>query len=54
MSILRLINIEFAMILLTSTFLGGYGGYMLADALLSDVERFKPLQRNICFNTFLI
>ncbi len=37
LSILKLINIEFAMILLLAVILGGYGGYMLTDALLSDL-----------------
>lgn len=37
MSILKLINIEFAIILLTAALLGGFGGYVLTDALLSDL-----------------
>ena len=37
LSILKLINIEFVLILLTAAVLGGLGGYMLSDALLSDL-----------------
>ena len=37
LSILKLINIEFVLILLTAAVLGGWGGYTLTDALLSDL-----------------
>ncbi|MBA4053462.1 MAG: hypothetical protein C0490_02000, partial [Marivirga sp.] len=37
MNIVKLINLEFAFILLAAAVLGGYGGYTLADALLSDL-----------------
>jgi putative ABC transport system permease protein len=36
-SILQLINREFALILLAAALLGGYGGYTLSNALLSDL-----------------
>jgi ABC-type antimicrobial peptide transport system permease subunit len=36
-SILKLINIEFLLILLIAVLLGGAGGYMLTDALLADL-----------------
>jgi ABC-type antimicrobial peptide transport system permease subunit len=36
-SILKLINLEFLLILLIAVFLGGAGGYMLTDALLADL-----------------
>jgi ABC-type antimicrobial peptide transport system permease subunit len=37
LSILKLINVEFVLILLTAILLGGVGGYILTDALLSDL-----------------
>ena len=37
MSILKLINLEFVLILLMSAVLGGIGGYMLTNGLLSDL-----------------
>ena len=37
LSILKLINIEFVLILSTAILLGGCGGYMLTNALLSDL-----------------
>jgi ABC-type antimicrobial peptide transport system permease subunit len=36
-SILKLINVEFAIILVISAVLGGIGGYMLTNGLLSDL-----------------
>lgn len=36
-SILKLINIEFAIILSVAAILGGYGGYVLSDALLASL-----------------
>jgi putative ABC transport system permease protein len=36
-NVLKLINFEFAVILVIAAFLGGYGGYVLTDALLSDL-----------------
>lgn len=36
-SILKLINVEFALILLTAVVLGGFGGHILTGALLSDL-----------------
>ncbi|HEY5823302.1 MAG TPA: FtsX-like permease family protein [Cyclobacteriaceae bacterium] len=38
-SILKLINKEFAIILLVAALIGGYGGFMLSDALLSDLYK---------------
>ena len=37
LSILKLINAEFILILLTAALLGGFGGYILTGALLSDL-----------------
>ena len=37
LSILKLINFEFVVILLTAAILGGAGGYLLTNALLSDL-----------------
>jgi putative ABC transport system permease protein len=36
-SILKLLNVEFAIILFIATILGGYGGYEMASGLLSDL-----------------
>ncbi len=37
LSILKLINLEFVLILLTAALLGGFGGFILTGALLSDL-----------------
>lgn len=38
-SILRLINLEFAIILLVAAFVGGFGGYALTDGLLTSLYK---------------
>lgn len=56
LSIQKLMNVEFAVILLVAAFLGGYGGYVLTDALLTDLfaQRLEvPLATTITCGVFV-